>query len=146
MPIDLAEWKKLDLQPLSAEAADILALIANGFSPADIVAYRPQYHYEDVRAAAQEALAFDQRVREIDAAHGKAKTPSRNTPSISNEERHAKIRQKYPRAYMSWSNEEERELINLFESNLSTKEIATQLQRQPSAIRSRLTKLGLGSV
>jgi hypothetical protein len=53
----------------------------------------------------------------------------------------AKIRTKYPHAYEPWSNDEELLLIKLFQEGHSTIEIANQLQRQPSAINSRIRKL-----
>lgn len=59
------------------------------------------------------------------------------------ERRLAQIHKVYPRAYEKWSNEEDAKLAQLFQSGKSIKEIATQLQRQPSAIRSRILKLNL---
>lgn len=53
------------------------------------------------------------------------------------------IREKYQRAYEKWTNEEEEILISRFEQGINIKEIATILGRQPSAINSRLQKLGL---
>jgi hypothetical protein len=55
----------------------------------------------------------------------------------------AQIRQAYPRAYEKWSHEEDTRLAELARSGKSVKEIAAKLQRQPSAIRSRMAKLNL---
>jgi hypothetical protein len=56
-------------------------------------------------------------------------------------ERMEKIRMSHPRAYEPWMPEEETKLICLFKAGANIKEISTQLQRQPNAIRSRLQKL-----
>jgi len=54
-----------------------------------------------------------------------------------------KIRQKYPRAYVKWSREEDENLQNEYASGQQIGELVKRFQRQPSAIRSRLRKLGL---
>lgn len=53
------------------------------------------------------------------------------------------IRQKHQRAYEKWTIEEDKLLFSKFEQGIDVKEIATILERQPSAINSRLKKLGL---
>lgn len=53
------------------------------------------------------------------------------------------IRQKYPRAYVKWSREEDEKLKNEYASGQQIGELAKKFQRQSSAIRSRLRKLGL---
>lgn len=53
------------------------------------------------------------------------------------------IKAKYQRAYEKWTVEEEEILVSKFEHGISIKEIAIILERQPSAINSRLQKLGL---
>jgi hypothetical protein len=54
-----------------------------------------------------------------------------------------KISQKYPRAYVKWSREEDEKLKNEYASGQQIGELAKRFQRQSSAIRSRLQKLGL---
>ncbi|MEG4420248.1 hypothetical protein QUA70_16910 [Microcoleus sp. LAD1_D5] len=54
-----------------------------------------------------------------------------------------KIRQKYPRAYVKWSQDEDENLKKEYASGQQMDELAQRFQRQPSAIRSRLQKLGL---
>lgn len=49
----------------------------------------------------------------------------------------------HPRAYEPWSSSEERQLVRLFQSGLSIDNIATVLERRPSAVRTRLNRLGL---
>jgi len=53
------------------------------------------------------------------------------------------IRQKYPRAYEKWTSEEDERLTSRYQAGLDLLELAAIFQRQPSAIESRLTKLGL---
>lgn len=53
------------------------------------------------------------------------------------------LREKYPNAYRPWRKAEDATLVEQFQANTKTREIATQLGRQPGAIRSRLRKLGL---
>ena len=53
------------------------------------------------------------------------------------------IRASHQNAYKKWSPEEEQELIKLFKSGKSVKEIASHSGRQVGGIRSRLVKLGL---
>jgi len=51
------------------------------------------------------------------------------------------IRLKHARAYESWTEAEDKELISEYHNNLTVSEIAKRHQRQTSAIRSRLRKL-----
>jgi hypothetical protein len=53
------------------------------------------------------------------------------------------IRQKYPRDYEMWTSEEDERLTSRYQAGLDLLELAAIFQRQPSAIESRLTKLGL---
>jgi len=62
----------------------------------------------------------------------------------SAEEKLARTRAKHPKAYEEWM-EAEDELLRLkFQEGAKLEELSRIFQRQPSAIRSRLTKLGLG--
>lgn len=53
------------------------------------------------------------------------------------------IRRQHPRAYEPWSKDEDARLSQLFGNGVGVRDIAQQLQRQPSAIQSRLRKNGL---
>ena len=53
------------------------------------------------------------------------------------------VRKSHPRAYEPWSSSEEQQLVSLFESGLSIDRIAAALERRPSAVRTRLNRLGL---
>ena len=54
------------------------------------------------------------------------------------------IRREHRRAYEPWSNDDEQELERLYRAGLPIEAIATQLGRQPGAIRSRLNQIGQG--
>ncbi len=53
------------------------------------------------------------------------------------------IRESHPRAYEKWFPKEEQRLMGLFGSGLSVPEVASKLGRRPSAVRSRLLRLGI---
>ena len=53
------------------------------------------------------------------------------------------IRKKYPRAYMKWTKEEDETLRDEYLRGKTIGELAKIFQRKPSAIHSRLRKLGL---
>lgn len=61
----------------------------------------------------------------------------------SHEERLDKVRAQYPKAYEKWTEDEDRLLKQKFEAGASIDDLAGLLKRQPSAINSRLVKLGL---
>lgn len=65
------------------------------------------------------------------------------TTSVSYNENMESIREKYPKAYMAWTDEEDALLKQYFNEFKTTQEIGKILQRQPSAIRARLKKLGI---
>ncbi len=54
------------------------------------------------------------------------------------------IKQKYPKAYTSWTAQEDADLKTRFQQGMSVIDLANLFQRQPSAINSRLNRLGLG--
>jgi len=56
------------------------------------------------------------------------------------------IRQKYPRAYMVWTEEEENQLMDLIDQGMTTGEMAVKLQRKIGAIRSRIKKMELRNI
>jgi ATP-dependent DNA helicase RecQ len=53
------------------------------------------------------------------------------------------IRQGYPRAYERWTNEEDEQLISRQSAGETVADLADRLGRQPSAVQSRLERLGL---
>ena len=67
--------------------------------------------------------------------------PDRTPASRDTNERLEAIRRQHPRAYEPWSPDEEARLLAMRRNGESTETIAGELQRQPSAIRSRLRRL-----
>lgn len=112
---------------LSEKSKAILEAIAEGHSYEQILSTRIAHTYNDIFRAAAEAL---------DLAY-------QSKPGRTYEERMQEIQAEYPRAYGKWSDAEDAQLTDLFRSDKTPNQIATILQRQPSAIRSRLAKLNL---
>jgi len=65
------------------------------------------------------------------------------SPRQDGRDRLRAIKARHPRAYQRWSEEEHTQLRRLVGEGRSEKTIAAMMQRQPSAIRSRIFKLGL---
>jgi len=59
------------------------------------------------------------------------------------QDRIASIKAEFPNAYEKRTEKDDADLAMLFEQEKSVSEIAKQLKRQPSAIKSRLDKLNL---
>lgn len=108
---------------LSPKSIAVLRLIADGQSYAQIVDGH-SLTYLDIFEAAREALELDE------------------MPSDYHE-RVAAIRSRYPMAYQSWSAEDDEQLRAMHAAGESIDAMAEEFQRQPSAIRSRLSKFGL---
>lgn len=53
------------------------------------------------------------------------------------------VRKQYPNAYQRWTPEDDQLLLQLHASGSGVDELAGRFGRQPSAIRSRLAKLGV---
>ena len=53
-----------------------------------------------------------------------------------------RIREEYSHAYDRWSRDEEDELMYLLDQGMKPQQIAQRLRRQPSAIRSRIRRIG----
>lgn len=93
----------------------------------------------------EEIAVIPNRVQEAVASRGGEINPQLGSglngdrPKTQNE----KIRQKYPRAYVKWSQDEDENLKKEYASCQQIGELAQRFQRQPGAIRSRLQKLGL---
>lgn len=117
----MGEWKFL----ISEDSVKVLEMIAAGSAYDQILAAYPDLTYLDIFRAAQEAL---------DAL---AKNDQKSVDGLD------LIRTSYPRAYEKWSAAEERELHEYIRAGLTVARIAGRLQRQRSAIRSRIIRLNL---
>lgn len=65
------------------------------------------------------------------------------TSTSAGVERLAQIKERHPRAYERWTPEEDASLRQQHTEGRSVAELAEVFQRQPSAIRSRVQRLGL---
>ena len=112
---------------LSGTARDVLSLIAEGRSYDRILGQLPDLTYKDIFRSAEEAL-------EVMRSHEDARPATLD-----------QIRCEHPRAYEKWTEQEDDTLRRLSAEGWPVKEIAAELQRQPSAVTSRLAKLGLSA-
>ncbi len=108
---------------LSGRTMVILQKMSRGESDQQILKAHPEFDRTDIALAAREALIL-------------------NSAAQTREERLAKIQQRYPRAYEKWSKEEEQRVGAMYRSGKTVSEIASDCQRQPNAIKSRLERLG----
>lgn len=115
---------------LSNNAKQVLQFISQGYSYEQILARNPTLSYLDIFSSDQEVLDL------IGTAYLPEKKPA---PPLED------IRRTYPRAYAPWNEEEDAELQGQVERGDDITAIAFHLGRQPSAIRSRIRKLGLPS-
>jgi hypothetical protein len=115
-----------DFGRLSKKSVAVLSLIAEGYSYSQIIDSHPGITFMDIFAAAREALSVNE------------------SPSDYHD-RIARIKTEYPKAYTRWTDEEDGRLADMHAQGKALSEIAACFQRQPSAIRSRLSKQGLVS-
>ena len=116
---------------LSAQATRILTAIAEGHTYEQILAMDSALVYPDIFAAASEALHI---------AGLQPTTPSGQVRARTSLSEHRKV---HPRAYERWLPDEETQLLEYVRAGWEISKIAATLERQPSAIRSRLIRLGV---
>lgn len=104
---------------------------ATGGGAADDAIDAKQDTLDNGESASSDAIAAQQDTLDDDS-NGKAYTVDR-------------VREKYPRAYERWTEDEDAELQQLHQQGVPTSEIAAHFGRQPNAITSRLIKLGLAA-
>ncbi len=100
-----------------------------------------------IRAAALPELeqSFDQ-LRQLLGRQEKEQPPAPTDPPSDS---HAKaydldeIRRFYPNAYIPWTEDEDRSLAEAYQQGKKIGQLVDMFRRRPSAIRSRLRKLGL---
>ncbi|EDM71448.1 hypothetical protein RAZWK3B_14544 [Roseobacter sp. AzwK-3b] len=108
---------------LSPRSRTVLEAIASGLSYAQIIERNPSVTYPDIFAAAKEALDLEDSVPSKAANHIDA------------------ARSQYPNAYQPWSSEDDVELVKKVRNGDSVETLSVHFGRQPSAIRSRISKL-----
>ncbi len=109
---------------LSEKSAHILRLLGSGLSDEEIIASDPAIKREHIVLAAREALVL-------------------NSSARTQQERIKRIVQRHPRAYEKWTHDEELRVAELYKLGKTLREIAASVQRQPSAVKNRLDRLGL---
>ncbi len=127
---------------LSSKSAGILELIAQGCTYTQIMNHSPDLRLPDIFEAAAEALHVLS--EQPGADKSKRVFPRLTEGADSWTNRMAEIKAQSPRAYAAWSPEEDQKLTKLFKGAIPHDQIARQLQRQPSAIQSRIHYLKLG--
>ena len=101
----------------------LLRLLAEGASVERLLKDHPDLTPEDVRRAAAEALAALER-----------------QGGGSRAERIARMREKHPRAYEPWSEDEDAHLLRRWDEGTRVADLARETMRPPNAIRARLEK------
>ena len=141
------------IRDTSLTPADILDLVADGLTYEQIVARHPKLSYKDIFEAADQGANLMRAASEVatPAEIGKLLREGRKLRAAE-EPDGAKagqrrtleeIRGEYPRAYESWSPEEDKKVAAAYQAGQKVEDIALAHGRQPGAIRSRLAKLGL---
>ncbi len=101
----------------------------------------------------QRVMVFDEHMEKFSEAFDQAlwvmvrreahAAPAPAVPATSQAYQVEEIRHQYPKAYEKWTSAEDEQLKREYQSGLSISALAALFQRQPSAIQSRLKKLGL---
>ncbi|PCI11634.1 hypothetical protein COB72_00350 [bacterium] len=109
---------------LSKKAMTVLELIGEGYSYSQIVDAHSEITYRDIFRAAEDALSLIE-------------------SSLDYQTRIEKIKREYPNAYEKWSTEDDVTLAEMSKNGIDILTMARHFRRQPSALRSRIAKLGL---
>ncbi|MEM9661343.1 MAG: hypothetical protein AAF937_03435 [Planctomycetota bacterium] len=137
---------------LNSQSRRVLALIADGCSYDQILDRVPGTTYKDIFDAAGRALSLLDRGVEIARGEPSVAKPqpsaapaSGPVPGRTMEEQSYidAMRERHARAYEPWQDAEDRSLKALVRGGIGVGEIASRLQRKPSAIQSRMRKLSL---
>ena len=78
---------------------------------------------------------------EIDVRRGRIYEPNEQEEVNPRDERIQRIRERHPRAYMRWSEEEDEALMRAHREGLTIRELTELFERQRGGIRSRINKL-----
>ena len=120
----------------------ILGLITEGYSYTQILESNPTLIMSDIMAAADlarqviDALKDEQDQIEI---HNEIRFAFSRGQFLTM----AKLREKYPRAYVEWTPREDERLADMYQKGATINDIAKRHQRQPGAIHARLNRLNL---
>lgn len=130
------------IRDTGVKVTDILAMIAKGFSYYQILLSDPRLNLSDIMVTAKLAqeliegfVVAENQIEvsgsiQIIASGGRIKNLTA-------------LRKEYPRAFEKWTEDEEQELVQMFNDGKDMVAIAKVLQRKRGAIISRLKKIGL---
>ncbi|MFH2050517.1 MAG: DUF433 domain-containing protein [bacterium] len=134
--------KSVFIRDTGITVVEVLDELAQGYNCDQIVNRNPKLNVSDILAALKfsadiirQHITSEEKIEII----GEIVLRAHNQKLIDLTE----IRKIHPRAYESWSPNEDNQLVDLFKRGHRIKEIASQLQRQEGAISSRLKKLEL---
>jgi hypothetical protein len=136
-------------QPLVELTKEALTLLQRELGTAKTIRFIRQFSVGfgnyTVERAAQPEETLDDLLATIKQQRLKEQSPQRDDAAVgtSYQERLEQIRQRYPRAYEKWTEEEDTRLRQAHQAGAKQKELVLLLQRQSGAIESRLRKLGL---
>jgi uncharacterized protein (DUF433 family) len=130
------------IRDTGVSVAQVLKLISQGYSSDQILKANPRLIMSDIMAAADLARqvieSLQDEYQQIEIHHEISFAFSRGQ-FVSME----KLRERYPRAYIEWSDREDQQLADMFQKGATIDGIARQHQRQPGAIQARLRRLKL---
>ena len=122
---------------LSPKSLQVLKLMAAGMSYSQIVDSDHGLNYHDIFFAAEEVVWLDERLAKLVLESGVRESRPTEISAMD------RAKQQHPRAYSPWSQSDDAELAAMHAAGKSRTQMASHFQRQPSAIESRLRKLGL---
>jgi len=134
--------KSIFIRDTGITVVELLERLSQGFSYDQVLNQIPKLNLSDILGTIRFAAdTLDQYVTSEDKIEisGEITLIARNKRILNL----SKIREKYPRAFEKWSTREDNELMDLFKTGHPISEIAKQLKRKESAIRSRLEKFEL---
>lgn len=118
---------------LSGKACMVLKCIAQGLSYEQILSKHPVLTYPDIFDAAREALGSS----DVTGGASGRKDIKSKSPGF------ASAREKYPRAFTAWNDDDDARIRELQSAGKSVADIAVAVQRSTLGVQARMVKLGL---
>ncbi|KAA3631697.1 MAG: DUF433 domain-containing protein [Calditrichaeota bacterium] len=130
------------IRDTEVKVTDVLRMIGDGFTYGQIVDKYPKLAIADIMMSAkvaEEIIGSMVKIRGNNLSNLQMEFVFKNGRFQSLEE----LQEKHPRAFEKWNTAEDNNLVSLYKSGKTVKEIATILQRSIGSIRARLLKFGL---
>lgn len=133
---------KVTIRDTGVPLAEILRLIGDGYSYDQILMTHKQLNLGDIMAAAKFGCDL---VTDYVTADGliSVEHPTEYKVTGNRVVNLTKARKDHPRAFETWTTNEDNQLVSLFKRGEKVGKIAEIHKRNPGAIRARLQKLGL---